>query len=239
MSGRQPHELLAGAAGQHPAHSAGAVTIITAEYEGKGYSFRADGWFNATAAAKKFAKRPGDWLKQEETKEYMAALAEQISNCDPESLLETKRGRREGGTWMHPKLVTPFARWLSVRFAVWCDLQIDRILRGEIELPQLNEQLSNRHDRDPLYHSVVGIVRGTGMLYGHAYRIVNAVAGTKHFDEITLGKLDATIPPAQRLGTGTGTPSDYARVNKGMIEIYGEPSQLALDLHDPPAGDIK
>lgn len=35
-----------------------------------------------------------------------------------------------GGAWAHPKLAVFFARWLDVRFAVWCDSVIDEILRG-------------------------------------------------------------------------------------------------------------
>jgi hypothetical protein len=31
----------------------------------------------------------------------------------------------------HPKLAVVFARWLDVQFSVWCDLQIDKLLRGE------------------------------------------------------------------------------------------------------------
>lgn len=31
---------------------------------------------------------------------------------------------RNGVTYLHPKLAVFFARWLDVRFAVWCDLMI-------------------------------------------------------------------------------------------------------------------
>lgn len=48
-------------------------------------------------------------------------------------LVRTKAGSpiHGGGTWLHPKLAVFFARWLDVRFAVWCDLHIDALLRGE------------------------------------------------------------------------------------------------------------
>ncbi len=44
----------------------------------------------------------------------------------------TKGGSPEsgGGTWFHPKLAVPFARWLDTQFAVWCDFQIEGLLRG-------------------------------------------------------------------------------------------------------------
>lgn len=50
-------------------------------------------------------------------------------------LVRTKSGSPEngGGTWLHPKLAVQFARWLDVNFAVWCDLHIDALLRGELD----------------------------------------------------------------------------------------------------------
>ena len=44
--------------------------------------------------------------------------------------IKTRQGKH-GGTWLHPKLAVPFARWLNTRFAIWCDMFIDRLLRGE------------------------------------------------------------------------------------------------------------
>ncbi len=106
-------------------------SVIPFHYQGQPVRFNSDGWINATDVAKRFGKRPVDWLKQEETKEYLGALSEAL-NCDPESLLETRRGRHHSGTWLHPKVAVAFARWLDVKFAVWCDLHIDALLRGEL-----------------------------------------------------------------------------------------------------------
>ncbi len=106
-------------------------SVIPFHYQGQPVRFNSDGWINATDVAKRFGKRPVDWLKQEETKEYLGALSEAL-NCDPESLLETRRGRHHSGTWLHPKVAVAFARWLDVKFAVWCDLHIDAMLRGEL-----------------------------------------------------------------------------------------------------------
>jgi len=38
------------------------------------------------------------------------------------------------GTWAHPKLAGFFARWLDVRFAVWCDSVIEDILKGAAQV---------------------------------------------------------------------------------------------------------
>lgn len=102
--------------------------IVLAHYQDLVVSFTEEAWFNATAVAEKYGKRVADWLENRDTQEYMEALAE-ILNVPKEALLKSKRGRY-GGTWMHPRLGVPFARWLDVSFGVWCDDQIYKILTG-------------------------------------------------------------------------------------------------------------
>jgi hypothetical protein len=102
--------------------------IFQVEYQSMAVMFTETGWFNATVVAEQFDKRPVDWLSQDGTKEYIFELA-LILKCEPKSLSKTKRGNN-GGTWLHPRLGVLFARWLDVRFGVWCDDQIYRILSG-------------------------------------------------------------------------------------------------------------
>jgi hypothetical protein len=47
-------------------------------------------------------------------------------------LARTSRGGKAPGTWLHPKLAVRFAQWLDMKFAVWCDLQIDGLIRGDL-----------------------------------------------------------------------------------------------------------
>lgn len=117
--------------------------VIPFHYEGQAVRFNSEGWINATDVSRRYGKRPVDWLKQDETKEYLAALADAL-NCDPESLLETRRGRYQSGTWLHPKLAVSFARWLDLKFAVWCDLHIDALLRGELDEKQQFDRACKR-----------------------------------------------------------------------------------------------
>jgi hypothetical protein len=144
--------------------------IVKATFEDKEFSFREDGWFNATEAAARFGKQPTAWLRQRETAEYLLALAQQcgfksasedeinkISNLrhggaasqaavlrfsKKTGFVKTKQGSPEhgGGTWMHPKLGVAFARWLDVRFSIWCDMQIDNILRGKIDAKRMRHE---------------------------------------------------------------------------------------------------
>ncbi len=94
--------------------------------------FREDGYINMTKAAKHFGKRLDNFMRLASAAEYMEALQQYLGS---EGLVITKRGGRKGesGTWYHPKLAVFFARWLDVRFAVWCDLMIDNILHGHIQ----------------------------------------------------------------------------------------------------------
>lgn len=137
-----------------------ASAIITRTYQDHAISYDASGWFNATQAAARFDKEPTAWIRQSDTIEYIAALCERngksgfvtefnkIKDLDSKSskarsallrlakdsgLVKTKAGSPEngGGTWLHPKLAILFARWLDVDFAIWCDEQIDSIVRGK------------------------------------------------------------------------------------------------------------
>lgn len=136
------------------------TAIITRTYQDHAISYNADGWFSATQAAAKFGKEPTAWIRQSDTMAYIAALCKRqgnsgfvtefnkIKDLDSASskartailklakdsgLVKTKAGAPEngGGTWLHPKMAVNFARWLDVDFAVWCDEQIDGIIRGK------------------------------------------------------------------------------------------------------------
>jgi hypothetical protein len=104
-------------------------SIVSLQYNDQiAVSFTNDAWFNATDVARQYGKRPVDWLALESTKEYIANLCE-VFKCEESSLLKTQRGKSNGGSWFSPKLAVNFARWLDVKFSIWCDMQIDKLLR--------------------------------------------------------------------------------------------------------------
>jgi hypothetical protein len=105
------------------------LPVVKAEYENLVVTFTEEGWFNATAVAERFGKNPYEWLRLPETKKYIAALKSTYGKI-PYVKSSRTRADRGGGTWLHPKLAVAFARWLDVRFAVWCDMQIDSIIKG-------------------------------------------------------------------------------------------------------------
>lgn len=59
-----------------------------------------------------------------------ASRAKLLKLVKQTGLVKTKTGSMEngGGTWLHPKLAIAFARWLDVKFSIWCDMQIEKIL---------------------------------------------------------------------------------------------------------------
>lgn len=97
--------------------------------------FTEDAYVNITPIAKYYKKRPNDYLRLTRTEEYIQALAGKLSSAgnpvDVNSLVITVEGgfSNGNGTWLHPKLVIDFARWLNPEFALWCDEQIENILR--------------------------------------------------------------------------------------------------------------
>lgn len=103
--------------------------IVLADYEGKTIPFRDDGWFNMTKAAKHFDKDLSNFFKSPDTIAYIDALQNSVESTE---IVKTAVGRN-GGTWAHPKLAVFFARWLDVRFAVWCDKQIDKLIHGRAD----------------------------------------------------------------------------------------------------------
>ncbi len=105
--------------------------IIPLDYAGQAVHFDGDGWFNATTAAARFGKSPHEWLRLPSTQEYLTALSEVCgSNTGKSRIWIRVRRGNSGGTWLHPKLAVRFAQWLDVRFAIWCDEQIEVLLRG-------------------------------------------------------------------------------------------------------------
>lgn len=106
--------------------------IVQINFETSPISFNESGWINATDAARRFGKSAHEWVRLASTKEYIAALESTYGEIP---YVKTSRARQDrgGGTWLHPKLAVVFARWLSVEFSVWCDAQIDKIIRGEHE----------------------------------------------------------------------------------------------------------
>ncbi len=126
--------------------------LITSQYDGQELSFNEQGWFNATQAASKFNKSVHEWVRLPDTQKYLDALIRKYGKIP---YLKTKRGNN-GGTWLHPKLAVRFAQWLDIDFALWCDEQIDHLLRGS---HPIFDKRRLRHQAAATYKAVSAVLQ--------------------------------------------------------------------------------
>lgn len=73
-------------------------------------------------------------MRAPSTLEYMEALSVNFTGKPVVEIIRGSGRYDHVGTWAHPKLAVFFARWLDVRFAVWCDAMIEDILKGKAEV---------------------------------------------------------------------------------------------------------
>jgi hypothetical protein len=201
---------------------------LTPSYEGQPVHFTGDGWINATQVAARFGKHLDDWLRLAETKSYMRALAKALNAADVRELMRTRRGRK-GYTQLHPKLGVALARWCDTDFAVWCDLQIDHILRGGLSLWQKEAtDRSETPDREPLLTAAAAIVARHRLPFGPVYEALNLFAGVSHAREMNCEQVAAAAAFGERLLTGGATDDDFACIERNRAQLGMAPSQLAL-----------
>lgn len=170
-------------------------------------SFRQDGFLNATAIASHFGKLPKDYLKSEQTQQYISALAENLSVrrkilTEENQIVIVKRGGSEQGTWLHPKLAIHFARWLNPRFAVWCDEQIETLLNGKASdgLPAK----TTADDRTGLRQAVAALVGRKGIDYSSAYSMIHQRFNVEAIEDIPAEKLPEAVAYVHALTLHTG-----------------------------------
>lgn len=203
------------------------TSLVTAEYQGVAFSFRDDGWFNATTAAKRYGKEPSDWLALKETQEYVAAL-NSFSNASKNGIWHRARRGNGGGTWLHPKLAVRFSQWLDMRFAVWCDHQIDLILRGKTMGDDIADELSTVAERMPLYLAAAHALARYRLAFPVSYRAFNAAAGSTNFRFMTKDQARRVVPVAARIASGTDTLDDWRLLHAtGQMSTTGA-GQLPL-----------
>ena len=83
---------------------------------------------NATQMAKPFGKLVADWQRQKSTQEFLKALSADMGIPISALIQTVKGGIGEQGTWMHEDAALEFARWLSPKFAIWCNARIKELL---------------------------------------------------------------------------------------------------------------
>ena len=180
------------------------MSIKTLSFGSTAVSFRQDGFLNATQIAAHFGKLPKDYLKTEQTQQYIAALAESLSErtkilTDKNQLVIIKKGGAEQGTWLHPKLAIHFARWLDPRFAVWCDEQIEQILSGSLK-PNFHLTAQTTPDeRKPLRDAVFAFAAQYGLAYSTAYKMVHQRFNVEAIEAIPAEQIPLAVEYVHRL----------------------------------------
>ena len=121
--------------------------LIVKEYLGNVIEFKmVDGhvYANANKMAIGFGggKKLENWKASPNTQRYIRALENSLKSSEL-NLINSEEGRN-GGTWIHEKLILNFARYLNVEFELWCDEQIATLLReGNVSInPKQNLLLS-------------------------------------------------------------------------------------------------
>ncbi|RRU05591.1 KilA-N domain-containing protein [Stenotrophomonas sp. 278] len=170
--------------------------VVHLAFHGRDVAFRDDGWFNATVAAAGFGKRLQDYLDNLETRAYVDALQVALNHADQRDLIRASRGRG-GGTWFHPKLAVHFARWLNIEFAVWCDIQIDNLIRGGGDHLRARHAAASSHKVMSQVLQAVRMADGketAGFHYGNESKLVNWASGGRFEgldrDAMTAAELD-------------------------------------------------
>lgn len=173
-------------------------------------SFREDGYLNATQIAAHFGKLPKDYLKTEQTQQYISALAESLSErtkilTDENQLVIVKKGNSKNftqGTWLHPKLAIHFARWLDPKFAVWCDEQIEALLNGKVSDGPAAKTTAD--DRTPLRQAVAALVGRKGIDYSTAYGMIHQRFNVGAIEDLPAAQLPEAVAYVHALTLHTG-----------------------------------
>lgn len=123
--------------------TAGETAIMKYSYEGTPITFSKgeDVMVNASQMAKAFGKRPTDFLKSQQTKDFIEELSA-VRKIVASDLVKVVNGNN-GGTWMHEDVAMEFARWLSPKFAIWTNDRIKELLtQGVATVSDDNETIA-------------------------------------------------------------------------------------------------
>lgn len=99
-------------------------SLTVFNYNGSVISRREDGFINLTQMCQANGKRIDHWKELKATQSYINELQENY----PGSRVVYAEGGANGGTWGHPSLAINLARWISPKFAVWCDAHIFNLM---------------------------------------------------------------------------------------------------------------
>lgn len=156
-----------------------------------------DGYLNATALAKAYEQVTGirkdvrDWLLTDRAKTYIERFSAK-TGIPVLELVRVKKGGNAPGTWIHPKLGTPFATWLSVEFEMlvsdwvdeWMSLYSPSQIEADTDRVAIRDELKDKKRLELTGQVKAFLVRAgtynpkskeTGIFFGRVHNEVNLV----------------------------------------------------------------
>lgn len=162
-------------------------------------SLRPDGYINITQIAKAAGKLVGNWVKAQDTQEYLAALSLDIP-IEISTLLVTVQGRGdvvEQGTWAHPEVAIDFAAWCNKKFKIQVNRWINELrTTGHVDL---------RHTAaNPIAAAIQYLDQQHNGLVLHVdfieRKLVTRVEQVEHSVHNRVDRLDADLEAYRRAG---------------------------------------
>lgn len=117
--------------------------LIVREYLGNGIEFKLiNGKVYANALSMTDSVKLDNWKRSPNTKRYTEVLENNRSVDSTEWIISKKGGSvEEQGTWIHEKLILSLARYISVEFELWCDEQIEILLKERKQVKSILSKL--------------------------------------------------------------------------------------------------
>jgi hypothetical protein len=172
----------------------------------------ADEFVNATAMCQATGKRWAKYWENQQTQEFIAALARQLS-CPNSDLIQSSavRGDLGGGTWVHRRVAIHLAQWCSPDFAVWVTGQIEAIMTGQ--------RVAHREHAE---HAIADIQNDISVLHSKYESLVTRMLSIQEQNQHILNEL---LPMVKRIdertqGIREGFSASVAKRFVSCVERY-------------------
>jgi len=215
--------------------------IILEKYLGKDIVFTHDGWINATQVTKTLGKKGLDnFMRSKQLDGYKKAIRKIYGSPEDELIRTVKGGdvrEQEQGTYLHPKLVVTFARWISPEFAVKCDQIIYGLLTEELQLRYNN--LKKDYDRleqkaDDQYELMLLLEHPDEQSSEY---LRNAINANEKVSDMILEKINMNLSIGKKVSTIIINGEAFMRLIDEMNEVEAEvlkASAIARRFGDTP-----
>lgn len=191
--------------------------IITKEYLGNIIEFKMINGLIYANATKMISinpkKRINDWTTSKGTIELIETFSS-VTGIPATEFIQTKQGgiSKEQGTWIHEKLIIDLAQWIDVKFRVWCNEQIETLLReGSVDLKPKGRSVE---EIDIRYSALINLSKLMNLNDSSKASLSNKIVKSLNLgDELILDYVDSKgiLLPA----------SDLLRKNNKDIKIIG------------------